>query len=58
MIGQTQEEKSKDEILQQINDILESEDWGGREESLILELVFDRQYDCRIFLRKKFKKKI
>ena len=58
MIGQTHEEKSKDEILQQLNDILETENWGGNDESLILELVFERQYDCRIFLRKKFKKRI
>lgn len=53
---ETFEEKQKDEILQQVNDILESEDWGGKGESLILELVFSHQYDCRIFLRKKFKK--
>ncbi len=48
------EEKQKDEILQQINDILEAEDWGGQDKSLILELSFDRQYDCQIRLRKTF----
>jgi hypothetical protein len=58
MIGNQQAEKQKDSILQQINDILEAEDWGGRDESLILELAFERQYDCSIRLRKKFKKKI
>jgi hypothetical protein len=49
-------EKQKDAILQKVMDILEHENWGGNDESLVLELVFDRELSCRFFLRKKFKK--
>ena len=58
MIGNKNEENQKDDILQQLSDILDTENWGGNDESLILELVFSRKFDCRIFLRKKFKKRI
>lgn len=58
MITDKNEEKQKDAILQQINDALESEEWGGRGESLILELAFERKYDCQIRLRKKLTRKI
>lgn len=34
------EEKQKDSILQKINDLLESYDWGGNHKKMIVKLVF------------------
>lgn len=44
MIGTPREEKQKDEVLQQINDALEKEDWGGNCEMLIFRIVFNGKF--------------
>jgi hypothetical protein len=55
MIGSKEEEEKKDEVLQQINDALERENWGGNCETFIINVIFNGK--CKInsiFCRNKF----
>lgn len=39
------EEKQKDEILQQINDLLEKYAWGGTCRRMVVKVVFEGQFN-------------
>lgn len=41
---QKEEEKKKDEVLQQINDLLEQLNWGCGCDRLIVKLTFEGKY--------------
>lgn len=56
MIGNEYEEKQKDEILQQINDALEKEDWGGSCKHVLLKIFFEGKFNVKIYCRKEFDK--
>lgn len=48
------EEKLKDEILQEINDLLEKENWGGGCERLTVKIVFEGRYNLKpLFVNRK-----
>jgi hypothetical protein len=52
------DEQLKDHILQQVNDVLEANDWGGSTDFLAVELVFKKvKYDCEIHVKRKEPKK-
>ena len=47
MIGNKDEEEKKDDVLQQINDALEKENWGGNCEVLIFRVVFSGRFQIQ-----------
>lgn len=49
MIGTSQDEKKKDEVLQRINDLLEHCDWGGNKDRLVIKLVFEGKFNLKPF---------
>lgn len=57
MISNPQEEKQKDDVLQQINDALEKENWGGNCERLFIKIVFNGKFNIQpVCIIKKFDK--
>lgn len=47
MIGNPQEEKHKDDILQKINDELEKLEWGGECKKMVLKITFEGRFNMR-----------
>ena len=50
MIQNKFEEKQKDEILQEINDLLEKENWGDGCERLSIKVVFEGHFNLQPLL--------
>ena len=38
------EQKEEDKILQEINDVLDSQEWGGRHDKIVIRLTFKGKY--------------
>ena len=49
MIGTPQDEEKKDEVLQQINDLLEKYNWGHGTQRLVVKIVFEGKFNLRPF---------
>ena len=49
MIGNPQEEKQKDEVLQQINDQLEKCGWGAGCQRLVIKVEFEGKFNLKPF---------
>jgi len=47
MIGTSWEEKQKDEILQQINDLLEKYEWGGACDRMVVKVIFEGKFNVK-----------
>jgi hypothetical protein len=49
VIGNKEEEEKKDEVLQQINDLLERCGWGGACKRLIIRVEFEGKFNLKPF---------
>lgn len=49
MIESKEIEQKKDEVLQQVNDLLEKCEWGGGCERLVVKVVFEGRFNLRPF---------
>lgn len=47
MIGDPQEEIKKDNILQQINDLLEDLKWGGAYDRVVVRIQFEGKFNLK-----------
>lgn len=57
MVSNSQDEQKKDEVLQQINDALEKENWGGNCEQVLFKVYFNGKFNVKaICSSKKFDK--
>lgn len=53
------EEQMKDYVLQQVNDVLDQNNWGGSTDLLVVEIVFEKtKFDFRIRVKRNEPKKL